>query len=252
MESSTPETPAQPTFEDFRKMARDESLSNFGRIGFPDSYRAGKEERIFEDIRAKLPSLDASRQTVVDIGPGCSGPAMMMIDLCRRQKHQLILVDSEEMLAHLPDEPFVTKVAGRYPDQSAAKLEPYLGKVDTIVCYSVLHYIFVETNLFSFLDHSLTLLADGGEMLIGDIPNQSKRKRFFSSPNGIKFHQEFTGTSETPPVNFTSVDTGKIDDSVLLGLVLRARAAGFDAYLLPQPPELPMANRREDLLIRKP
>src|SRR5256885_8167314 len=29
--------------------------------------------------------------------------------------------------------------------------------------------------------------------LIGDIPNVSQRKRFFSSPAGIKFHQEFTG-----------------------------------------------------------
>src|SRR3954451_16344302 len=102
MGSSTPEIPAQPTFEDFRNRPRDESLSNFGRIGFPDSYRAGKEERIFADIRAKLPTLDASRKTVLDIGPGCSVPATMMIDLCRRHKHQLILVDSEEMLAHLP------------------------------------------------------------------------------------------------------------------------------------------------------
>ena len=49
-----------------------------------------------------------------------------------------------------------------------------------------------------------------------------------------------------------SIDQGKIDDSVLIGLVLRARAAGFDAYLVPQPETLPMANRREDLVIRKP
>jgi hypothetical protein len=32
----------------------------------------------------------------------------------------------------------------------------------------------------------------------------------------------------------------------------RARAAGFDAYVLAQPEALPMANRREDLLIRRP
>jgi hypothetical protein len=89
-------------------------------------------------------------------------------------------------------------------------------------------------------------------MLIGDIPNQSQRKRFFSSRNGVKFHQDFTGTNEIPKVSFTSVETGKIDDSVVIGLILRARAAGYDAYLLPQPSDLPMANRREDILIRKP
>jgi hypothetical protein len=176
----------------------------------------------------------------------------MMIDWCRERDHRLILVDSDEMLAHLPTAPFITKFSGRYPDQCKALFDSYRGKVDAIVCYSVLHYIFIETNLFDFLDHSVSLLAPGGEMLIGDIPNQSKRKRFFSSENGIRFHQKFTGTKEIPEVDFTAVETGKIDDSVLIGLVLRARAAGCDAYLLPQPRELPMANRREDLLIRKP
>jgi hypothetical protein len=115
-----------------------------------------------------------------------------------------------------------------------------------------LHYIFAETNLFDFLDDSLALLAPGGEMLVGDIPNVSQRKRFFSSANGIRFHQDFTGTKEMPEVQFNTVEPGKIDDSVLIGLVLRARSAGFDAYLVPQPPQLPMANRREDLLVRKP
>ena len=240
------------TFEDFKKMAQNEELSRYGKIGFPDSYRAESETSIFQDIRAKLPLLDASGQTVLEIGPGCSGLAFMMVEWCRKQRHRLVLVDSDEMLGHLPDEPFITKVAGRFPDEAIPQLETFRGEVNVVVCYSVLHYIFVDTNLFDFLDHSLTLLADGGEMLIGDIPNQSKRKRFFSSANGIRFHQNFTGTQETPSVNFTSIETGKIDDSVLIGLILRARAAGFDGYLLPQPSDLPMANRREDLLIRKP
>jgi hypothetical protein len=53
-------------------------------------------------------------------------------------------------------------------------------------------------------------------------------------------------------MDFTSVEVGKIDDSVLLGLILRARGAGYEGYLVPQPDNLPMANRREDILIRKP
>ncbi len=252
MESNNAQTPKQPTFEDFKKLARDPGLSQYERIGFPDSYRSGKEDLIFNDIIAKLPTLAGSGQTVLEIGPGCSGPALMMIDWCRRHQHQLLLVDSEEMLGHLPDEPFITKLTGKYPTECMALLEPHQGRVNTIVCYSVLHYIFAETNLFDFLDHSLLLLAPGGEMLIGDIPNQSKRKRFFSSANGIRFHQQFTGTNEIPKMDFTSLEVGKIDDSVLLGLVLRARGAGCEGYLLPQPDNLPMANRREDILIRKP
>ncbi|HVF71494.1 MAG TPA: hypothetical protein VM940_07775 [Chthoniobacterales bacterium] len=252
MESQKPDSPKELTFDDFKALASDQSLTNYGKIGFPDSYRAGKEELIFDDIRLKLPNLAASGKTVLEIGPGCSGPAVMMIDWCRQRDHRLVLVDSEEMLSHLPNEPFITKFSGRYPDQCGPLFEAYRGKIDAIVCYSVLHYIFIETNLFDFLDHSLTLLADGGQMLVGDVPNQSKRRRFFSSTNGIKFHQAFTGTTGLPEVNFNEVDTGKIDDSVLIGLVLRARAAGYDAYLVPQPFNLPMANRREDLLICKP
>ena len=56
--------------------------------------------------------------------------------------------------------------------------------VDVILSYSVLHYVFVQQPLYEFLDTSLGLLADGGQMLLGDIPNVSKRKRFFSSAAG--------------------------------------------------------------------
>ena len=118
--------------------------------------------------------------------------------------------------------------------------------------YSVLHYIFVEGNLFDFLDRSLSLLAPGGALLLGDIPNVSKRKRFFSSQAGIVHHQQFTGRNELPAVTYNQIEPGKIDDAVLLALLARCRSAGFDAYVLPQGPDLPMANRREDVLITRP
>jgi hypothetical protein len=60
------------------------------------------------------------------------------------------------------------------------------------------------------------------------------------------------GTAENPDVDFNVIERGKIDDSVILGLLARTRAQGFDAYLLPQPPDLRFANRREDVLIRRP
>lgn len=240
------------TFDDFKNLARDNSLSPYEKIGFPISYREGKEELIFVDIVNKLTNLKLENQVVVDIGSGCSGPAFMMIEFCRHHKHHLLLVDSEEMLSHLPNEPFVTKIAGRYPDQCNELLAEYGGRVNAIICYSVLHYIYVESNVFEFIDYSLDLLAEGGQMLIGDIPNISKRRRFFSSPAGIQFHKDFTRRDELPGVEFNRPTHGKIDDSVLIGLVTRARNSGSDAYLLPQPPDLPMANRREDLFIQKP
>ena len=121
-----------------------------------------------------------------------------------------------------------------------------------VIAYSVLHYVVLDTNPFDFLDKALNLLAPGGRLLVGDIPNQSMRRRFFSSDAGRAFHRSFTGTDTEPEVVFNTLEIEKIDDSVLIGLMMRARAAGFDAYIVPQRPDLPYANRREDLLCRRP
>jgi hypothetical protein len=62
------------TFEGFREFAKDESLSKYEKIGFPDSYREGMEENIFADIKGKLGNLCKRNKVIMDIGPGCSGP----------------------------------------------------------------------------------------------------------------------------------------------------------------------------------
>lgn len=241
---------AELKFEDFRKMATDNSLSIYEKIGFPNTYREGKENLIFTDIVNKLDLLQSREKTVLDIGPGCSELPLMLIELCRRNGHKLILIDSAEMLSHLPDEPFIRKIPAYYP-KCQALFDEYTQKIDAILAYSVFHYVFVEHNIWDFLDRTLTLLADGGQFLIGDIPNISKRKRFFNSSTGIKFHQEFTRSQTLPEVISNQIEHQKIDDSVIFALIARSRNQGFDAYVLPQRADLPMANRREDILITK-
>ena len=237
-------------FAEFRRMALDRSLSQHEKVGFPNSYREGKEQAIFDDIVSKLNLLNARDKSVMEIGPGCSVLPTMLIDICRRHGHSLTFIDSEEMLSQLPDAPFIRKIAGYYPH--CEELNELHGKIDVILAYSVLHYVFVESNVWGLLDQSLTLLAPGGQMLMGDLPNVSQRKRFFSSPAGIKFHQEFMQTEEAPEVIFNRVEHHQIDDAVIFSLLMRARSQGFHAYVLPQRDDLPMANRREDILIRRP
>jgi len=58
------------TFDDFRNMAQNDRLSRYEKIGFPDAYREGKEESIFEDISRKLINLGKEEKVVMDIGPG--------------------------------------------------------------------------------------------------------------------------------------------------------------------------------------
>jgi hypothetical protein len=239
-------------FEGFRELARDASLTRYEKIGFPDSYREGYEEAIFSDIQGKLTNLHKPGQTILDIGPGCTDLPNMLVDLCRKQGHQLILVDSQEMLDQLPDAPFITKLAGYYPDDTKQLIADYAARVNVVLVYSVIQYVFVEGNINNFVDQSLSLLAPGGQLLIGDIPNISKRKRFFSSQAGIDLHKAYTQSDETPQVEHAVLEPGKLDDGVLFGLLLRSRMAGFDSYLLPQGETLPMYNRREDLLITRP
>jgi hypothetical protein len=241
-------------YEGFRALAANPNLSPHEKIGFPDTYREGYEPAILNDICAKLPALvESEGRTVVDIGPGCAALPKMIVDLCRERRHRLVLVDSPEMLALLPDVDGVTvKQPGLFPRNAADVRAAAAAPADALICYSVLHYIYVDSNLFDFIDATVALLAPGGRALIADIPNVSKRRRFFATETGQAFHRRFTGSSEPYRVDWGEPSPGKIDDGVLSGLMQRAQGAGCDAYLLPQPSGLPMANRRDDLLIVKP
>ena len=241
-------------YEGFRKLATDARLSAHEKIGFPNAYREGFEEAIWADILGKLPKLATSEgATVVDIGPGCAGLPRLLIDLCRERRHRLVLVDSPEMLAQLPDVEGVTfKRPGLFPRNVDHVAEAVGVGADTLLCYSVLHYIYVDSNLFDFIDAVVTILAPEGRALIGDIPNHSKRRRFFATERGQAFHRAFTGSDQPYRLAYDVPVRGKIDDAVLSGLMHRAQAAGCDAYLLPQDTALPMANRRDDMLLVRP
>jgi len=240
------------TFDKFRELATSVQLTHHEKVGFPNQYREGKEEAIFADMRAKLRSLDGRHKTVLEVGPGCSRLPIMLAVLCEERDHQLHFVDSPEMLAQLPEEAHIQKWPGRYLGDVDELFAQLSGKVDSVIAYSVIQYVFTEGNLWDFLDRTLSLLADGGEILFGDIPNTTMRKRFFSSAAGVQCHREYTGCDELPEVRFNLLEPGQMDDSVVLAILARARAQGYHAWLVPQADDLPMANRREDILIRKP
>lgn len=238
-------------YEEFRQRAADASLSGNQKAGFPDALRAGRTEAILADIDAKLPAFAREGARVLDIGIGCSDLSHAIVTRGIARNQMLTLVDSPEILAGLEDGPRVRKVEGPFP----ACLERLrdAAPFDAILVYSVVQYVFAEASLGRFLDAALMLLDDtAGALLIGDIPNASMRKRFFDSAAGRAHHAEHYAGKPPPEFRFNAPEPGQIDDAVVLGLVARARAAGFQAFVLPQGPKLPMANRREDLLIRRP
>jgi hypothetical protein len=127
-----------------------------------------------------------------------------------------------------------------------------IGSCDVVLAYSVLQVAFLDGSIHGFADAALRLLAPGGRLLLGDLPNASMRRRFLHSDAGRSFHRTYTGRDDDPTVAWPLLPPGELDDGVLSGLVARARDGGFHAWLVPQAPELPMSNRREDLLCERP
>jgi len=239
-------------FEAFRRLAADPALSRHRKVGFPDEYREGLEPAIFADMRAKLAALERAGCDVLEIGPGCSALPQLLADHCAARGGRLTLVDSAEMLALLPNAAHVEKLVGAFPADLEPRLPAMAGRFDAIVAYSVVQYVFAAGGLFRFLDRCLGLLAEGGELLLGDIPNTTMRKRFFASAAGVACHRAYTRRDERPEVEFNVAEPDQIDDAIVLALLARARAHGFHAWVLPQAAGLPMASRREDLLVRRP
>ena len=232
-------------------MAGDPSLSPHERAGFPDSYREGAETAILADIETKLPALTGTGATVVDIGCGAGPVAVALRSLCSERGHELILVDSPEVLAHHADAAHVRKFPGRFPDIPEL-VDGWAGFCDVVVAYSVMQYVFLDASVFAFVDAVLMLLRPGGRALVADIPNASMRRRFLASEAGREYHRSYADTDDDPLIIWPELPVREPDDAVAFGLMARARDAGFHAWVMPQPASLPMANRREDLLFARP
>lgn len=250
MDKSTSTKHNEINYEAFKLMALDENLSKYEKIGFPDNYRQGKEKNIFLDLSDKL-KLDRNGLKVLDIGCGCSDLADFFIENAEKTNQELLMLDSAEMLSLLKDSKVVKKIPGQFPT-IADDMSEYLGKLDVVVAYSVMQHVVLDFNPYSFIDKALDLLKPNGYLLLGDIPNNSKRNRYFCSEAGRKAHEEYVGSKDVPlPLRHYPDTYEKIDDGILFGILLRYRGLGMETYILPQGEELPMATRREDILIIK-
>jgi hypothetical protein len=237
-------------YEDFRERAQDNSLTLNEKCGFAEEFRAGYERQILCDISGKLTLLQKPGARICDIGAGCSELSHLIIETTGRNGQSLTVIDCLEMLHLLPPRPHLIKIEGPFPDCLRAN-GPAIGPFDAILAYSVAGFAFEEGNLFAFVDAAAALLADQGQLLLGDIANASMRKRFMASPAGAEYHKLYYAHLPQPEVVFDAPSPGEIDDGVILSLVARLRGAGFNAFVMPQAAGLPMANRREDILITK-
>jgi 2-polyprenyl-3-methyl-5-hydroxy-6-metoxy-1,4-benzoquinol methylase len=237
------------SFDDYGQRALDASLSHNEKVGFPDAYRDGFSEIIWNDLLSKLPSLHVEGAKVLDIGCGCGHLPQALIQHATINSQKLTMIDHPNMLAQLKHADSHRLVGGRFPDILSSNSGLAKESFDVIICYSVLQVAALEMNPFIFVDSAVELLADGGQLILGDLPNYSKLRRFLASEKGRQYHRRYMNTETDPIVKPFDNDKSRLDDGFVLGLLAHLRIGGLDTYLLPQPVSLPLSTRREDILI---
>ena len=210
-----------------------------------------KEINIFEDIKEKLNLND--KNNILDIGCGCGSVVNTTIDYIQKENKQLYLNDSGKVLSQIiktiDNKSNIKFIEGKFPDLD---LEKNI-KFDAIILYSIIHYIDKE-NIFNFLDSILDRLEFGGALLIGDIPNINKKRRFNNSQFGKSFNLQWGKNLKScyTSDNYPVLDLSHFNDSLIIEIVKYIRAKGtFNAYILPQSSNLPVSYIRDDILVEK-
>ncbi|MEP0984482.1 class I SAM-dependent methyltransferase [Ekhidna sp.] len=238
-------------FNKFKTLANDSNLSVNEKIGFLNSDRSGLNEFILEDIIRKNPSMNKRGSRILDIGSGCGELTELLAKHCIKKKCKLMLIDSKEMLDQTKIDVNIDKRAGYFPNDFEEFINKHTNFWDVIIVYSVFHYVLIEGDIYKFIESALTMLRSGGTLMIGDIPNLSKRNRFFQSDQGLKYHQEYSKDKSKPEMKGMSLQDRRFDDGLVFSILMRYRNLGYETYLLPQSEKLSMSNRREDILIKK-
>lgn len=129
---------------------------------------------------------------------------------------------------------------------------------DRILAYSVVHTLSDIDTIYKFIEKALSLLNPDGMMMLGDLPNIDKKKRFLNSKRGQVFQRDWEeqikkNNAEQVNKFFEDIRSDiSLDDKTISEIMIYIRDKGFNAYILNQPQNLPFGNSREDILIIAP
>lgn len=200
-------------------------------------FQAEAERLIASDVIAKLRPLPDSHFLEIGCGPG------LLLSAIEPLVAESVGIDSEDQIALARDHTSGRLIVG---DFSSIALDETF---DRILIYSVIHCLADFTTVQRFLDKAAALLLSGGRLLVGDIPNSDTKAAYIASDVGSRMNAEWvTRVSDTPRPR-GSGGIGAFNSDQIFRLMANFRQRGFLTYLLPQNPNLPFGNTREDLLI---
>jgi len=235
------------------------SFENFGKLAstqLSPTERAGRyriqveaEKLVVADVISKLGLND--QDDLLDVG---CGTGLLLLPLS-------LIVRSATGIDHAA---VIDSLHRSFPGASVATIPGSFleisieAKFSAIVAYSVVHYLSSEDELFAFVEKAAGLLDFGGRLLIGDIPNVDRKRRFLQTQTGAEFGEAWKErtSASAPPSNQLALtpDPSMLEfgDELVVDLIARFRRQGFDTFVLPQSTSLPFGHTREDILVTRP
>ena len=233
------------------------------RSGRPEGSEA-VEIKIWQDIKEKLRLSNGHR--VLEIGTGSGFIAVQWILERQKLNLSLTLIDFPKVIDRLCEEcrdilgvstEGVTFIDGVFPDELSNRLSGL--QYDRISIYSVLHY---SDDPRVMIDAAVLLLAPGGRLLVGDLPNLNKKGRFLATKFGRMVDAKYKNIEVSSKNIYQThelfrreaIENGAacIDDVFVCELIADYRKLGFDVYVHEQPEGLLMNYSREDIIICAP
>jgi len=215
------------------------------RGGRPKEHK-NSEKKIFLDIKNKL---DLKRNdNLIDIGCGAGPVCDYIVKYAKENKINLTLNDIPEVIDFLKKR-YKKNNKIRYISGEFQK-KKIKNKFNKVLCYSVIQ---CTNNPKAFFDRILNITCDQSLILIGDIPNTSKKKRFLLSKFGRKFEEK---RIRKKIVNLSAYlkknkQNTFINDELIKNFLIKSKKKGFNFFILKQNKNLPFSYTREDILIEK-
>ncbi len=240
------------SFDNYGKRAQ--ILNDYTSISGRYPIQKEAEKYILLDIIEKL--IIKPDDTCLDIGCGVGNiliPLSFLVKKITGIDHNLVI---EKLKTRFTDSNDIEVISGNFIDLDLK------NTYTKIIVYSVLHCLEDENEVIKFIDKTISLLSPGGNILFGDIPNESKKKRFLSTAYGSNFLKEWSKilhkyeeTHHSEILNLQKLEDDnklvKFNDEFVIKIVSFLRNKGYHAYIIPQSPGLPFYHTREDILVEK-
>lgn len=235
----------------YMKKFQDDALDLNSSLNVSGRFSFQKEamKNIVPDIVGKL-QLKSS-DTLLDIGCNCGDITIPLSFMCQK----VVGVDGEGCVRRLNnriiDIDNISTLIGDFREIEITE------KFDCILMYSVLMYINSYKSILDMVLKAASLLKDNGRMLLGDIVNDDKKRRFAGSRIGHMIDQEYRENmkhlTEEDEVSHSgyAASSFRMNDELVMKLVQDVREEGYETYLLPQSNKLPFGYSREDILVCK-